>query len=136
MKTYRGDRIRALREQRGLKQYELAMEAGISQGHLSRIESGSLETVGSYVLDRLATVLNTNPGYLMGTTDDARPSRALRRGELLQDEQALVEDYRDIHLETFKRHARDLVRQVRDTDAETRKLMANLSTDDAKPSER
>lgn len=40
-------RIRSARVQRGLKQFELAERAGISQGHLSQIEAGKRPTLAT-----------------------------------------------------------------------------------------
>ncbi len=57
LRVCRGDRIRALREQRGMSQNELARQAEIGQTHLWRIEAGKTG-VGDAVLIALAKALD------------------------------------------------------------------------------
>ena len=59
-----GDRVRDRRLQLGLRQVELAKQAGITQPSLSAIERGDSKTVKGNTLMRLAGALAINPEYL------------------------------------------------------------------------
>jgi transcriptional regulator with XRE-family HTH domain len=73
----RGDRVKELREALRLTQTELAREAGMSQGTLSRLEGGGTKQPGSGNAERLAAKLRTSTAYLHGLTDDpVRPPDA------------------------------------------------------------
>jgi transcriptional regulator with XRE-family HTH domain len=63
------DRVRALREQRGLNQKGLADASQITQATISRIESGQVEELRSESLKNLATALGVTVDYLVGRTD-------------------------------------------------------------------
>jgi transcriptional regulator with XRE-family HTH domain len=67
MKT--GARIRKIREDLGMKQEELAQEAGITQGCLSKIETGKTEP-SFKVVHRMARTLHV-------ALDDLAPDRPL-----------------------------------------------------------
>ena len=61
-------RLTAARKKRGMKQDELAKEAGISRQSLSKYENGErLPAVD--VLHNIAVALNISADYLIGTTD-------------------------------------------------------------------
>ena len=49
--------LRALREQQGLSQLELAERADVSQGYISALEAGEKKNPGLDVLKRLARAL-------------------------------------------------------------------------------
>ena len=72
----RGDRIRALREAKKMRQSDLAYLAGIAVSFLSEIERGN-RNPGAHVVARIADVLQTSMDYLMGRTDDPRPASDL-----------------------------------------------------------
>lgn len=70
-----GERIKAVREERGLTQAELATKAGLAQATVCRIERSSGERVsnkprevGADTLKRLAQVLEVSLDYLTGAT--------------------------------------------------------------------
>jgi transcriptional regulator with XRE-family HTH domain len=60
-----GPRLKRLRRRRGLTQMELARKVGISQGHLSAVETGRKSGVSVAVLVRLARVLKVELGELV-----------------------------------------------------------------------
>ncbi len=62
------ERIRALREDRDLKQKEIAQLLQVSQGTYSRYESGYLD-IPSSVLIKLASFYGVSVDYLLGLTD-------------------------------------------------------------------
>lgn len=74
MTKIRADRVKRLREERGLSQGQLATYGGMSQSYISDIESGKRPNVGGGKLVGLAKALRTNVDYLLGRTDDPRPS--------------------------------------------------------------
>ena len=65
-------RLRDLREDKDLKQIELADLIGCSQATYSRYESGALG-VPSDVLIKLAKFYNTSIDYLLGLTNCIEP---------------------------------------------------------------
>lgn len=66
MKTI-GERIQILREEKNLKQKDLAEMAGITEATLSRYENGKREPRGE-IVSRLANALNVSTDYLLGRT--------------------------------------------------------------------
>jgi len=67
MKTYK-EIIRGLREDRDLKQYDIAAVAGTTQQHYSRYETGESE-MPIRVLDALADYYNLSADYIIGRTN-------------------------------------------------------------------
>ena len=65
-------RIKDLREDRDLKQKQLADLLNISQTTYSRYESGVLD-IPSVSLIKLAKFYNTSIDYLVGLTDNKQP---------------------------------------------------------------
>ena len=63
------ERIRALREDRDLKQKDIAQLLQVSQGTYSRYESGYLDMPSS-VLIKLASFYGVSVDYLLGLTDN------------------------------------------------------------------
>lgn len=59
-----GKRLKALRERRGLSQYELARAAQVSQGLIWQIEAGR-KNPGLETLLRLAQALSVSPEELL-----------------------------------------------------------------------
>jgi transcriptional regulator with XRE-family HTH domain len=55
-----GERIRALRRAKKLKQKDVADQLPMSPGHLSRIETGDYGPPSDEVIERLAAVLDTD----------------------------------------------------------------------------
>lgn len=73
----RGDRVKLLRERQGWSQSELARQmtqAGSRTipSHISALERGD-RGLGTKKLTTLAQVLETNPNYLLGLSDDDSP---------------------------------------------------------------
>ena len=71
-----GERIRALRLARGLKQKDLARSIGISPPSLSELETGESKEPSGKVLAALCRVLKTNPDWLLTGAGD--PGAAVR----------------------------------------------------------
>lgn len=68
-----GNRVRQLREAKGLSQEELAKKMGYSsRTSINKIEKG--RPCSQKIITRLAKALNTTPAYLMGWEDAPEPS--------------------------------------------------------------
>ena len=67
-----GNRIRSLREAKGLTQVRLAMTLNVTSGFISNIECGKKSTSIEF-LSALATFFNVSADYLMYGTSPAPP---------------------------------------------------------------
>ena len=112
MATYRGDRIKQTRERQGMRQYELAIHADLSQGHLSQIERNRLDSVGTDILSSIAHALGTNVEYLLGNSDDPRPVKRQQLGQLSPEEEDLLKSYRALREQVFRSMAVDSVKSL------------------------
>ena len=61
-----GQRIKAIRKQRGLSIDELANAIGKNRTTIYRYENGDIENLPLGILGSLASALDTTPAYLMG----------------------------------------------------------------------
>lgn len=64
----RVDRLRAVREMRGISQNELARISGVAQNQISRYEAGQTDP-SSTTLGRIALALDVSTDYLLGLSD-------------------------------------------------------------------
>ena len=58
-------RVKALRTAQGLTQKQLAERAKIRQATVSKLESGRAKSIDLEVLEKLASALGCDPGYLI-----------------------------------------------------------------------
>ncbi len=58
-------RIQELREVKGWSQAELARRSGVSQSTISRLEAGTTPSIDLNNLEKLASALRCDPGYLI-----------------------------------------------------------------------
>ena len=71
-----GERVRALRESKGMTQQELAERLGYKhKSSLAHIENNERDIPRSTIV-RLADILDTTPSYLMGWTDEPQKNNA------------------------------------------------------------
>lgn len=61
-------RLRELRQALGLTQTELAARARVRRATLSRLENGRVSAINLVVLEKLADLLNVEPGFLLSRT--------------------------------------------------------------------
>ena len=61
-----GQRIKALREQKGISQIELAKKIGVSKQNLYKYENGIISNIPSDKIEAAAAALETSPAYIMG----------------------------------------------------------------------
>jgi len=69
-----GDRLRALRKQKGLKQRQLGDLAGASQAVIQKIENN--KSIRPRCLDKLAKALDVTPAFLMYGEGDGAINRS------------------------------------------------------------
>jgi transcriptional regulator with XRE-family HTH domain len=72
-----GERLSAVRQQRGLTQAEVARRAHLPQQAISRLERGDRSHVRSDVLARLALALDVSADVLLGLRDLAAADTTL-----------------------------------------------------------
>src|SRR5258706_2829287 len=89
--TLRIDRLKSLREQRGLSQRELARLCGLGEIQINKYENG-LSDPSSTNLTAIARQLEVSTDYLVGLTDD--PHLLVREPELNPDERVVLETFR------------------------------------------
>lgn len=116
MKVF-ANRLKKLREEKGLSQRELAKYIGIAHSTLGMYEIGEREPDFDTVT-RLATFLNTSVDYLLGRTDDPRPVAEITETHR-RIEEALSDDPNAEELLSFWRELKEredlflLFKQVR-----------------------
>lgn len=66
--TIRGDRVRKIREERGMTQMQLAARIGSDPPRVSRMELGKSDVLGS-AIKKMAVALGVSTDYLFGLTD-------------------------------------------------------------------
>lgn len=111
-----GDRIRAIREARGMTQDQLAEEAKISKGFLSEVENNK-RNISSENLLRIANVLGASVDYLLRgeTKEQAQRQPVIIPPELSQAAGDLGLSYAET-LETLEAHNSVIARRSnRDT---------------------
>ena len=99
-----GNRIKDLRERRGIIQEILAAELGITQQMLSRYER-DVTVIKVDILKRLAEYFNVTTDYLLGMSDVKRDlTGQIRLNETLDEYYDMIEVYR-----TLDRYDQELV---------------------------
>ena len=78
-----GERIRALRIQKGMSQEELGNRVGLKKAAINKYETGVVVNLKRSVIAKLADALQTSPAYLMGW-EDVLPSNVIRMPKLNQ----------------------------------------------------
>lgn len=67
----KGERIKYLRESKGLTQTELAEKIGSTKQNVYKYENGIITNIPSDKIECLADVLDVTPSYLMGWEDNS-----------------------------------------------------------------
>lgn len=68
--TIVSSRMKSRREQLGLTLDDIASEIGVAKSTIQRYEKGTIERLKLPVIEAIAGVLNVNPSWLIGKTDD------------------------------------------------------------------
>lgn len=71
-----GERIRQRRLALGLTQSDVANEIGVATSTIQRYEKGVFGKIKLPVIEAVASVLQVNPSWLIGTNDDPTPTKA------------------------------------------------------------
>ncbi len=83
----RGDRLRAIREQRGLTQQELTERCGLGVNAIWKYENGENDPTGD-VIARIAKELEVTSDFLLGLVD--HPEARLQTSNLTPDQRRLL----------------------------------------------
>lgn len=65
-----GEKMKALREQRGLTLQDVADVVGVGKSTVRKWENGDIKNMGRDKIALVAKALNVAPGYLMGWEDE------------------------------------------------------------------
>ncbi len=68
-----GERIKELRQERGISAEELGRLIGKNRATVYRYEDGSIDTIPIKTVRRIAEILDVRPSYLMGLADNPEP---------------------------------------------------------------
>ena len=107
--SVRTDRVKMLRETADLQQGDAAFRMGISQAHLSRIESGQVQSVGIGVLKKIADIYQVSIEYLIGVSDDPYPRG---KTKMTEDEAELLYIYASLSSPRFRVAVVDMARNL------------------------
>ena len=72
-----GNKIKFIREKRGLEQLELARRINISQSKMNKIETGYHKRLEPEILRDIATVLGVTTDFLLDGTTESIPSNTV-----------------------------------------------------------
>jgi len=92
----RGDRIKALREQKGITQTELAKIIGTTKQNIYKYENNIITNVPSDKIELLASYFNVEPSYFMGwdvASNRAFIDEAVLRNNLSKNGEQLLQTY-------------------------------------------
>lgn|GEM_PF-2959491 len=64
-----GERIKLIREEKGITQEELAKTLGLNKSTIQRYETAKIDKIKLPVIDAIASKLNVNPEWLTGKAD-------------------------------------------------------------------
>jgi len=67
-----GDRMKKRRKELKISADIVAKELGVSRSTVFRYEKGEIEKLPTNILDKIASILQTTPGYLMGWDNDSK----------------------------------------------------------------
>jgi len=73
-----GEKVKALREKKGMNQKQLSEASFITQATISRIESGKVNQLKSDALKRLADALGSTVDYLVDKADQLTPEDVMK----------------------------------------------------------
>ena len=68
-----GERIKTIRKQKGITLADLGARLGISESNMQRYESGKIASVSIDFINRLASILEVKPEWLIGWDKDDTP---------------------------------------------------------------
>lgn len=79
-----GQKIKSLRKEKGLTQYELGTLLGVKKAAVQKYENGTIKNIKSQTIERLSEIFEVSPSYLLGFKfDDKFPIQELSEEVLL-----------------------------------------------------
>ena len=97
MSNVMGDRIKELREARGMTQEELGEKIGVQKSAIRKYEKGSVENIKRSAIKIMSELFQVSPLYLMGLDDSAnRPSPPPPRPSYNVHERSMIAKYRSL----------------------------------------
>lgn len=89
-----GERIKKLREEKGISQTDLAIKIGESKQNLYKYETGKITNIPSDKIELIAEVLGCSPAYLMGweEPDNTQDTRNKEFIELFKNTDPVVQE--------------------------------------------
>ena len=92
-----GNRIKSLRESKGITQTELAELIGTTKQNIYKYENGIITNIPSDKIELIAQRLSVSPAYLMGWEDEKppEPTKPTER-ELSKNEREMIEIFKDL----------------------------------------
>ena len=66
----RGQRLKQLREKKNMSQTEASRFLGVSKQTLYKYENDVITNIPSNIIERMAKLYNTTPGFIMGWEDE------------------------------------------------------------------
>ena len=95
MSSLMGDRIKALREARGMTQEELGEKIGVQKSAIRKYEKGSIENIKRSSIKIMADLFQVSPLYLMGLDESANaPELPSPRPAFNARERTIIKKYR------------------------------------------
>lgn len=92
-----GERLRALREKRNLTLEEIGNYVGVNKATVQRYESGNID-IRRNIAIKLSEILQTNPSYVMGWSDESSSAYFQKYNYNLSDiEKKIIDDYRSLN---------------------------------------
>lgn len=96
-----GGRMKSRRKQLGLTQKQVADLMNLSEGSISRYESGKIENATTRVLNKFATILKVEPAWLVGFKMESDFEHKLK--SIIKDNQDLPEEVLIEYLEILEK---------------------------------
>ena len=73
--TFDGERLRAVRKERGLSARDVERMAKVTARHIWRLEAGKRPNVAAVTLARIALAIEVDIDYLLGLTNVPQPRK-------------------------------------------------------------
>ncbi len=89
-----GEIIKRLRLENGMTQEELGKHIGVQKSAIRKYESGMVENIPRSSIQKMATLFNVRPSYLMGWEDNAKKHTADTANIFTPHEIELIKAYR------------------------------------------
>lgn len=107
-----GKRIKSRRKQLGLTQKQVADLMNLSEGSISRYESGKIEHATTTVLNRFSSILKVEPAWLIGFKAESDFEHRIK--SIIKDYQDLPEEVLNQYLDMFETHLSIYRRYIND----------------------